>query len=65
MKEINVTEAKAHLNRYVRDLDKTGSYLLVRNERTGAALLLISASQWQAQLEHFLPKELEATNYAK
>ncbi|ANK62124.1 type II toxin-antitoxin system Phd/YefM family antitoxin [Loigolactobacillus backii] len=65
MKEINVTEAKAHLNRYVRDLDQAGSYLLVRNNRTGAALLLISASQWQAQLESFLPEEMEATNYAE
>lgn len=56
LEQINVTEAKAHLNRYVRDIDTFGDGIIVANERTKQAILMLSAHAWQVEIENLLHK---------
>ncbi|MFD1317210.1 hypothetical protein [Loigolactobacillus zhaoyuanensis] len=55
---ITVSTAKTHLNRLVRELDRTDAALIVRNTRTNDCIVLLAAHKWRNELEQLLGEDL-------
>ncbi|MFD1317356.1 hypothetical protein [Loigolactobacillus zhaoyuanensis] len=53
-----VSNAKMHLNRLVRELDRTDGALVIRNMRTNDCVVVLAAHKWQPELEQLLGQEL-------
>ncbi|KRK17037.1 hypothetical protein FC16_GL002296 [Loigolactobacillus coryniformis subsp. torquens DSM 20004 = KCTC 3535] len=53
-----VSNAKMHLNRLVRELDRSDGVVVIRNMRTNDCVVLVAAHKWQQELTAMLGQDL-------
>lgn len=56
---VTVSTAKTHLNRLVRELDRSDQAMIVKNMRTDDCVVIIAAHKWRYELEQLLGQSLE------
>ncbi|RRG02542.1 MAG: hypothetical protein DUD28_10750 [Lactobacillus sp.] len=59
IKTLTVSTAKTHLNRLVRELDRSDTALIIRNMRTNDCVVVLAAHKWRRELENMLGENFE------
>ncbi|MFC6169381.1 hypothetical protein [Loigolactobacillus jiayinensis] len=55
---VTVSDAKMHLNRLVRELDRNDGALVIRNMRTDDCVVLLAAHKWRGELAALIGDEI-------